>query len=200
MFRASTILSNARLDKSLELSEVSKKLKIPQKYLQAIESENSQNFPQEPYLSLIVKDYANYLGLNGTDTLSIFRRDYEQKRKLKKEKPPSLFITPQFTFKIGVFVSVLIFIAYLVTEYLKFNQPPRLEVYWPESPPPKTEQLEISGLTHPESTVRINDDLVIVNSNGEFRKKVTIPQQSNFVIVVESTSPSGKTNRLEKGY
>lgn len=200
MFRASTILSNARLDKSLELSEVSKKLKIPQKYLQAIELENSQDFPQEPYLSLIVKDYANFLGLNGTETLSIFRRDYEQKRKLKKEKQPSLFFTPQFTFKISVFISIVFFIAYLISEYLKFNQPPRLEVYWPETPPPQSETMEIKGITHPESTVRINDDLVIVDSNGEFKKNITIPQQTNFVVVVQSTSPSGKTSQTQKGY
>jgi hypothetical protein len=200
MFRASTILSNARLDKSLELSEVSKKLKIPQKYLQAIELENNQDFPQEPYLSLIVKDYANFLGLNGTETLSIFRRDYEQKRKLKKEKQSSLFFTPQFTFKIGVFISIVIFIAYLISEYLKFNQPPPLEVFWPQPPSPNTETLEIKGITHPESTVRINDDLVIVDSNGEFKKNITIPGATNFVVVVESTSPSGKTSKAQQGY
>jgi len=200
MFRASTILSNARLDKGLELSEISKKLKIPQKYLQAIEQENNQNFPQEPYLSLIVKDYANFLGLNGTETLSIFRRDYEQKRKQKNQKQPKLFFTPQFTFKISVFVSVIFFIGYLISEYLKFNQAPPLEVYWPEPPAPKTEILEISGITHPESTVRINDDLVIVDSNGEFKKKIAIPQATNFNVVVESTSPSGKTSKQEKGY
>jgi len=200
MFRASTILSNARLDKGLELSEISKKLKISQKYLQAIELENSQDFPQEPYLSLIVKDYATFLGLNGTETLSIFRRDYEQKRKLKKEKQPLLFFTPQFTFKIGVFISIVFFITYLISEYLKFNQPPPLEVFWPQPPASNSETLEIKGITHPESTVRINDDLVIVDSNGEFSKNIAIPPQTNFVIVVQSTSPSGKTSQTQKGY
>ena len=38
MYRASIILKNAREDHSLEISEVSKKLKISAKYIEAIET------------------------------------------------------------------------------------------------------------------------------------------------------------------
>ena len=95
MFRVSTILKNTRLDKELEFSEISKKLKIPAKYLEAIEDEKIANFPQEPYCSLIVKDYANFLGLNGEEILSLVRRDFAQKVKIVKSGNP-FFV---FTFK-----------------------------------------------------------------------------------------------------
>ena len=88
MFRVSTIFKNTRLDKELEFSEISKKLKIPAKYLEAIEDEKIANFPQEPYCSLIVKDYANFLGLNGEEILSLFRRDFAQKVKIVKSGNP----------------------------------------------------------------------------------------------------------------
>jgi len=81
MFRASSLLKNTRLDKEWELADISKKLKISIKYLQAIEDEDIVNFPQEPYCSLIIKDYADYLGLNGSDIVSLFRRDFDQRKK-----------------------------------------------------------------------------------------------------------------------
>jgi len=84
MFCASSLLKNTRLDKEWELVDISKKLKVPVKYLEAIENENVGSFPQEPYCSLIIKDYADYLGLNGVDVLALFRRDFDQKRKTKK--------------------------------------------------------------------------------------------------------------------
>ena len=73
MLRASALLKNTRLDRELDLLEISKKLKIPVKSLTAIENEDIVNFPQEPYCSLIVKDYADFLGLNGSNILCLFR-------------------------------------------------------------------------------------------------------------------------------
>lgn len=200
MFRASDILRNARLDKELELLEISKKLKIPVKYLKAIESEDHKSFPQEPYLSLMVKDYANYLQLNGPETLSIFRRDYEQKKNITNNQSQKISFTPQLTFKILITLSVLIFSFYLVSEYLKFNRPPPLDVDWPNISTLQDDTLEVSGKTDPESTVRINNDLVIVNSDGSFSKRVYVNQSRQSTITVEATSPAGKSFQLEKSY
>jgi len=201
MYRASDILRNARLDKEFELTEISQKLKTPVKYLRAIETEDKDSFPQEPYLSLIVKDYAHFLHLNGTEILSIFRRDYDQKRKINDKKIQKFSFTPHLTFKIVVFVSILIFSVYLILEYLKFNRPPPLEVNWPEPNSLTDNVVEVMGNTDPESTVRINTNLVIVDSSGSFKKTVYLNESTNSsTIVVEATSPSGKVARLEKAY
>ena len=90
---ASSLLKNTRLDKEWELEDISKKIKIPVKYLRALEDEQINCFPQEPYCSLIIKDYADYLGLQGQDVLALFRRDFEQKRKSKN------VVNTGFTFK-----------------------------------------------------------------------------------------------------
>jgi len=197
MFSASIILKNAREDKELELAEVSKKLKVPLKYLQAIESENRNTYPQEPYCSLIIKDYANFLGLNGDDILSLFRRDFASKTNQKPITAQNINLTPHFAFRVATIASIIIFAVYLTLEYFKFNRPPTLKMSWPENLTNNT--LEVSGTTDSESTVRVNDDLVVVDSSGNFRKKIIISVDEQ-KIVVQSKSPSGQTSIAEKTY
>ncbi len=195
MFRASNIIRNARLDRDFEIVEISKKLKIPVKYIEAIESENINNFPQEPYCSLIVKDYAQYLGLNGQEMLKLFRRDFAQKKKVKTINKEYFSFTPQFTFTAAIVIFTLFFAAYLTSEYFKFNQPPKLKIEAPQSAVLGS-SIEVSGSTDPESTVRVNQDLVIVDPEGNFRKKVSV-SDANTKIVIESKSPSGKSTFRE---
>lgn len=189
MYRASSIIKNQRLEKDLEIGEISKKLKIPVKYLVAIEDEVKCDFPPDPYCSLMVKDYANFLGLNGEQILSLFRRDFDQKRQIKQISKTGFSFTPQFTFTVSIILFIVVFAGYLTFEYIKFNRPPELKVIWPQT---ITENIEITGTTESEATVRINQDLVIVDSSGKFSKRLSLNNGDNKV-VIESKSPSGKT-------
>lgn len=197
MYRASSLLKASRLEKQLELEEISQKIKIPLKHLQAIESENINAFPQEPYCSLIVKDYANFLGLNSQEILGFFRRDFAQKHKNKNTQNSRFSFTPRFTFFLAVIGSIMAFSFYLVSEYLQFNRPPSLSVKWPESESIGTTLLEISGNTDPESTVKINDNLIIVSPDGSFVKNLYLIKGDN-PVTVESQSPSGKSTTSHK--
>jgi len=196
MLKTSSILKNTRLDKEYNLLDISKKLKIPVKYLIAIEDEEVKCFPQEPYCSLIIKDYADYLGLNGQEMLSFFRRDFEQNKKSKSLKKENLSFTPQFTFSILIGLILISFIFYLTSEYLKFNRPPKLKVNWPENIADKS--FDLSGVTDPDSTIRINQDLIIVDGKGNFQKKIQASSGSELKVIVESKSPSGKITVEEK--
>lgn len=197
MYRASTLLQNARIDKDLSLEEVSKKTKISVKYLKALEDEDATCFPQEPYCSLMVKDYAEFLGLNSLQVLSLFRRDFAQKRKVKTKSRHRLSFTPQVTFYFLLFLTIITFVSYLVYEYVKYNQPPKLIVSWPTEQQLQSNLVEISGTTDPEATVRINQDLVIVDQKGFFQKKIDLGGGS-LEVVVQSKSPSGQTTTLQK--
>jgi len=197
MFCASSLLKNTRLDREWELIDISKKIKVPVKYLEAIENETVSSFPQEPYCSLIIKDYADYLGLNGADVLALFRRDFDQKRKTKNKKPLFFSFTPKFTFTISLILVVLFFLVYLTSEYIKYHQPPKLEVIWPLEATVSGSVIEISGVTDSESTVRINDDLILVDLNGVFEKKINLNSGENNIII-ESVSPNGKSTVVSK--
>jgi cytoskeletal protein RodZ len=196
MYRASLLLKNSRLEKQLEFDEISKVVKIPVKHLRAIESEDISCFPQEPYCSLIVKDYADFLGLNGPEILRLFHRDFAQKHKSKILSPRHLGFTPQLTFSLAIIFSILAFSAYLIFEYIKFNQAPRLAVNWPASLSIGS-SLDLSGFTDPESTVKINGNLIIVNPDGSFTKKINLTKGENS-ITIESQSLNGKTTTTKK--
>ncbi len=197
MMRASALIKNTRLDKDLDLVEISKKLKIPVKSLAAIENEDVPNFPQEPYCSLIVKDYADFLGLNGSNILCLFRRDFDQKKKNKNNTRNFFSFTPQFTFKISIITILILFSSYLVFEYIKFNQPPKLKINWPLDTVITNSTVSLTGTTDIEATIRINDDLIIVDNQGNFNKKIDLGEGEN-KITVESKSPSGKVTYEEK--
>lgn len=197
MFQASSLLKNTRLDKEWDLADISKKLKVPVKYLEALENEDVGCYPQEPYCSLIIKDYADYLGLNGKDVLALFRRDFEQKNKVKNSIKNSFSFTPKVTFTISIILVVVIFIFYLMSEYYKFHLPPKLKVNWPLEATVSASTVEINGITDPESTIRINNDLIMVNNDGSFQKKINLNTGENLV-TIQSTSPNGKTSVEEK--
>ena len=191
MYRASLLLKNCRLEKQLEIHDICQKLKVPPKHLLAIESEDVANFPQEPYCSLIVKDYANFLGLNGQEILSFFRRDFAQKHQPKNSSLSRFGFTPQLTFSLAIIFSIIIFSVYLIFEFIKFNQPPRLVVNWPKEVI-SSSTLDLSGTTDSESTIKINDSLILINPDGSFTKKINLNKGDN-QIIVQSQSPNGKT-------
>jgi len=195
MKRASLILESARLDRELDFSEISKKTKIPAKYLIAFETEKVDSFPGEPYCSLMVKDYADFLGLNGEEVLCLFRRDYDRKTNLSPRRHFIFSLNPQFGFSLFIILIAATFFIYLTSEYLKFNRPPHLKVSWPENLSSKS--VEISGSTDSESTIKINDSLVIVDPDGNFKKSFEI-STSEAKFVVEAKSPAGKTTKDEK--
>jgi cytoskeletal protein RodZ len=195
MKRASAILESARLDRELDFTEISKKTKIPLRYLIAFENENSADFPGEPYCSLMVKDYADFLGLNGEELLCLFRRDYDRRPENSVRRRFWFSLTPQFAFTAFISILGIIFTIYLVAEYLKFNRPPLLKINWPQDFSQKT--IEISGVTDPESTVKINDSLVIVDINGNFKKSLEI-STPEAKIVIEAKSPAGVVTTDEK--
>ena len=198
MYRASNILQTARLDKDLTVEEISKKTKIPAKYLQAFEVEDKANFPKEPYCSLMVKDYASVLGLNENYVLSLFLRDFDVKNKPTKFRKEKFCFTPQLTFVIAIYLGIILFISYLVFEYFQFNSPPLLKVNWPTSPV-SSETIELSGETSYDATIRINDDLIVVDNDGHFSKTIKYPPKDN-KIIIEAKSSSGKISKSEKIY
>lgn len=194
MKRASFLLQTTRLDREFTLDEISKKTKIPLHYLQAFESESVANFPNEPYCSLMLREYASFLGLNQDEVVSVFRRDYAKKVALDTKKISMFSFTPQFTSTAIITLLIILFSSYLIFEYIKFNRPPNLSVNWPTS---YSKIVEIKGITDVESTIKINQELVVVDQNGNFVKKLELAT-SEAKIVVQSTSPAGKTTVEEK--
>ncbi len=197
MYNACEIIKNTRLERRYSLAEISKKTKIPQKYLQAIEVADYKNYPAEPYCSLFVSQFAQFLGLDADKISSLFRRDNSGPKNLKDStKKSSIYFTPQFIFTLVVALSLIFTFLFLLGRYMSFNKAPKLTVNWPDSN--ASAQIKITGDTDPSSTVRINEDLVIVNRDGSFSKQIDISQDTK--VIIESMSPSGKKTTQTKNF
>ena len=200
MHQAFQLLTKTRQDRGFSLEEVSKSIRAPAKYLSAIETGDFANLPEEPYCSLIIRDYANFLGLNGDNIVSLFRRDcdlaYRSQRRITSSD--AYIITPQILFRLGVIASLFFFAAFMIGEYRQFNQPPKLDLDWP----PQTisdHEIEISGHASPQAVLRLNDQPILLETDGSFKKTLklnTIPATLTFKL----TSPAGRENIIEKTY
>jgi cytoskeletal protein RodZ len=199
MNRTASILKNTRQEKDYSIAQISQKIKVPLKYLAAIEAEDAANFPEEPYISLIVKDYAQFLGLDGQQMLRLFYRDFSTKINSSPDLRPKNPLSPQAFFSYFVIIATVVFSVYLLSEYFQFHRPPHLSVVWPATVSPSSASLEIRGTTDPEATVRINHNLVMVDTKGNFVKKISYDSRSP-KITVTAQSPSGKTTIAEKNY
>lgn len=67
------ILREARLAKGISLSEVEKGTSIRSRYLEAVENDEYHKTPGEVFLKGIIRNYGNYLGLNGPELVDMYK-------------------------------------------------------------------------------------------------------------------------------
>ena len=119
------IFKDARLQKSLSLSEVSIEALINVEYIRAIESGDYSIFPARTYTVKYFEKYANFLSINpkffdiyNADVVAKAEKE-EQSRKSSKEA---------FFRKNNVFTSVLLILTLIAIVFLIFSSSPIDEV------------------------------------------------------------------------
>lgn len=187
------ILRNKRLEKKLNLTDVEKAIKVRSKFLQAIEENNFSALPPPTFTRGFIKNYAVFLGLPVEQTLAFYRRQVNlDKEKILPGLPQKIrenfALTPQLLTVIGVGIMLLLFFIYLFWQYQQYSNAPKLEVTSPaDYLIVKSSSLEVAGETDSEATLRINDQLVTVNENGEFDLKIDLaPGLNTFTFVVSN--------------
>lgn len=93
-----TVLQEKRVQQGRTLQEVSDALNIKKEYLEALESETYDVIPGAVFVKGFIRNYGNYLGLDGPKIVEQYKASYEQwrpkpevrpvaKKKKKKVKP-----------------------------------------------------------------------------------------------------------------
>ena len=75
------LLRQARREKQISLREISEQTKIQVHYLESLEAGDFDKFPGEVYLKGALRNYAETVGLDPKEVLSLYR-------SLKNEAPP----------------------------------------------------------------------------------------------------------------
>ncbi len=80
--KVGNLLKEMRQRKSLKIADIAKKLCIRRCYLEAIEESNYKEIPQFPYGVGFIRSYADFLGLNSSDIIEL----YKEETKTKQDK------------------------------------------------------------------------------------------------------------------
>jgi cytoskeletal protein RodZ len=182
MIRIGTQFREERRRRGLTLEEISKATKIREEFLKAIEEGDYKRLPSAAYAHGFVSNYAKYLGLSVEKSLALFRREFDEKKSLevlpKGLSRGNQYVLPRFRIgRTSLLIVGLVFIifAFLVFQYRSAFLNPSLNIENPkENQVVSSQTIEVKGSTDPNSTLTIEGEQVPVDSDGKFRKEITV--------------------------
>ncbi len=200
------ILKEARESKLYSLEDVEKHIKIRKEMLEALENNDFDKLPPLTFIQGFIKNYGTFLGLDASKLLAIFRRDFESKKhpplvmeSLKRPVGKNRFsLQPSHLIGLTVVLIILCFFAYLWVEYRQFVGSPDLALNSPsEGQTVEIPAVIVEGKTDPDAKVKINDQEVGVDQDGNFKEEIKLSSSSNEV-VIKSTSKFGQTTEEKR--
>src|SRR3989344_8722341 len=81
-----SIFSEERKKKGLSLETVASSTKIRKEILASLEAGNWEKLPHPTFIKGFIRNYGQFLGLDTTELLTFFRREYDEKRVVRETK------------------------------------------------------------------------------------------------------------------
>lgn len=191
MIKVGQKLYEERVKRNLTIEDISSATKIRASFIEAIEKGEYHKLPSSSYVQGFVRNYVKFLNLPEKETMAVFRREFDAKKTFRV-LPEGLARNEEFTihrFKLRqTFVVALVFFAILFL-YILFQyryaiiNPPLNISYPPEGAVISGESVVISGRTNPDSTIYVNDEAVVVDEEGNFKKEVDLFQGENKIVI-----------------
>lgn len=199
------LLKKTRERKRLTIDEISKATKINNKYLYALENDDYSQFSDLVHSKGFLKIYANYLELNESEVLALWRRDYSTHFTNKTapkdlygkySKSVSTFVFTPSTIFISVFILfVLSFFVYFFVQYKNYVGAPDLVITSPENNLVVTDSIvRVEGKSSVETEVFVNDQKITVAPDGSFSTALKVREGLNSIII----SARNKLNRTSE--
>ena len=203
MLSVGDIFKKEREKQGISLKNIEKKIKVREKFLKAIENNNWNYFTSKVYISGVITNYAEYLGLDTEKLLAYFRRDYERREKIRfSKKISSKYLTPE-TKKyatIAVVIVFLIFLSYFGYQLKCFFSPPNINIISPlKNTFQNINKITIRGQTEKDALIFIKEERVYQNKEGIFVYDLPL-QKGNNELTIEVEGPNGKKTILKKVY
>lgn len=198
------LLKEKRVSKELSLGDVTAKTKIKIEYLEAIENSNFASLPSSTFAKGFLRNYATFLHLNPDTIVAMFRRDFTQNEKgeiIPRGLVSPLGTKPKF-FTVGLIltsIATLAFLGFLGFQLLSWWSLPNIKLVQPQNGDTYGEKVTFKGTTERDATVKVNDQQVIVDQNGQFTLDLVFPSGTHSIIV-EAENRRGKKILLERTF
>lgn len=194
------LLTAARKKKRISLERASRDLVIKKEILEALEQENWQDLPEQPYVQGYIKSYAKYLNLDEEHILAFYRREYDERKFSKEPAPKSqrrLFITPNKLLNVIFALSILIFISYIIVQYSSVFSAPKLDINSPQNDEiTSVPAIKISGQTEKDATVSIDGHFAPVDESGNFSYEYILSEGKNTIEIIAAFRLSPKNKQI----
>ena len=203
MLTVGDILRNTREKKGVILSDVEKHIRIREKFLKEIENNNWSTFSSKIYITGIIKNYSQYLGLDDKKMLAFFRRDYERNEEVGfKTRIANKYLTPE-TKKYVIFGLVTLFIfffAYFGYQVKQYLSPPSLIILSPKETTFKIEEkIKFVAKTEKDAMVTIYSERVYQDKNGVFEYDLPLKNGKND-LSIDITGANGKKIQIKRTF
>ena len=195
-------LKEVRLEKRISLGDLERETKIKKAFLEAIERNAWDNLPDYPVVMGFVRNISLTLGQEPGRILALLRRDYPPKGLAVNPKPDvskNFNWNPKLTFTVGIGIVIFVLLAYLVYQYISFVKPPTIEITSPlEGELVENRNLTVKGKTNPEATLKINNQPVLLEEDGQFTAEIEVSDITQGIEVV-ARSRAGKEAVKKRG-
>ncbi|MGB6881883.1 MAG: helix-turn-helix domain-containing protein [Microgenomates group bacterium] len=188
-------LKEARAKKRYSQEKIAEETKIKKEFISSMEKENWELLPEFPVIVGFVKQISKFLKVDERQAVALLRRDYPPKVLPVNPKPDvskKFRWRPRTTFIVGITIVIMMVLGYLGFQYSRFISPPKLVVDQPQEEEVVKERiLIVSGKTDLDATIRINNQPVLVDEDGDFETEIEIFEGTE-EIIVKAVSRSGK--------
>lgn len=182
-------LQAVRVERGLKLKEISRRLKLPLKYLEALEKGDWRNLPEGDYAKYFLRSYADHLQISAGPLL----KQYDS-IKTKVFRAP-VNSTPITVHQMSVPASqgrrlilgllVVGIVLYLIATAWRTFLPPSLNLVSPlQDLITENATINVSGLADVGIKVTVNGEAVEVSDQGKFNEPVALHPGLNTITVV----------------
>ena len=170
------ILQQARQAKHMKLPSISKKLRIKETYLEALEKGNYAVFPALVYGVGFLRSYAIFLGLNPDEMIARFHRETSDIQEESIDMPRSYDAGILPSFKTVVWSLLILFFLYLGWNLYQIMTSNPLQVL------EKPTVSKVVNVTEVNEPAPVSADDIIVPNSAELPHDATVVSQSDSIL------------------
>ncbi len=182
------LLKNKREGLDLDLKKVSRKLNISKDYLIMIENNRLDLLPEGVYGKKFFKKYAHFLEIDkqyineALEEMSLNKK--HDPFSTKKTNKKDFLIFPRIARNIILIIIVLACFLYLSLYAKRIFSAPEITIFYPENNLSITEKnITVSGNVKDEAEIKINNELILTDENGNFQKEINLKSGANNITI-----------------
>lgn len=179
------------------LANAEEETRVRLKYLEALEKGDYGRLPEDVYTIGFLSKYADFLGAPKDDLIELYKKERGEvspkiiSPRLEYKEKRVFLTTRSLLFIIIILVALGIF-GYIFYSVRKFTSAPNMEISSPVAESViREDKIEVVGKTDPGATLQINDQVVLIDPNGNFHEQVNLQSGLNNIEIKA-------TNRLKK--